>query len=47
MLAMTVPTWTFLKTGLALPSSSDVATLMKRTTSCMMVMAKRIIITLP
>ena len=44
---MMVPTWTFLKTGLTSLSSSAVATLMKRTTNCMIVIARMIIITLP
>ena len=46
-LAIKVPTWGFRKTGLTSLSSSEVATLMKRMTSCMMVIASTIIMTLP
>ena len=46
-LATKVPTWAFLKTGLTSLRSSEVATRMKRTTSCMIVMARTIIMTLP
>ena len=39
--------WAFLKMGLTSPRSSAVATLMNRMTSCMMVMARITIMTLP
>ena len=46
-LATKVPTWGFLKMGLTSLNSSEVATLMNRMTSCMMVTARTTIITLP
>ena len=45
--ATKVPTWGLRKTGLTSLNSSEVATRMKRMTSCMMVMASTIIMTLP